>query len=64
MLKSKYRRTSIGGAYDRGLTAATLELGENEICKGLAFSRVGRVECVECSNVALVDFLEDLSVGF
>lgn len=52
-----YRRTSIRGAYDSGLTGAALELGENEICKGFTFSRVGRVERVECLDVALVDFL-------
>jgi hypothetical protein len=40
------------------LTGAALELGENEICKGFAFSRVGRVERVECLDVALVDFLK------
>lgn len=51
------RRTSIGCVYDSGLTSAALELGENEICEGFTFSCIGRVERVECLDVALVDFL-------
>jgi hypothetical protein len=52
------KRTSIRSAYDSGLAGAALELGKNEIRKGFAFSRVGRVKCVECLDVALVDFLK------
>ena len=51
------RRTSIRAAYDSGLTSAALELGENEVCKGFTFSCVGRVQRVECLDVALVDVL-------
>lgn len=52
------RRTSIRCVYDSGLTSAALELGENEICEGFTFSCIGRVERVECLDVALVDFLD------
>lgn len=51
------RRTSIRAAYDSGLTSAALELGENEVRKGFTFSCVGRVQRVECLDVALVDVL-------
>ena len=51
-------RTSIRCVYDSGLTSAALELGENEIRKGFTFSSIGRVERVECLDVALVDFLD------
>ena len=51
-------RTSIRCVYDSGLTGAALELGKNEICKSFTFSCIGRVERVECLDVALVDFLD------
>ena len=47
----------MGSAHDSSLTGAVFKLGEDKIRKSFAFTRVGGVERIEHSDIALVYFL-------
>ena len=49
--------TRMGSTHDYSLTGAVFKLGEDKIRESFAFARVGGVERIEHSDIALVYFL-------
>ena len=47
----------MGSTHDYSLTGAVFKLGEDKIRESFAFARVGGVERIEHSDIALVYFL-------